>query len=126
VSLRPAFRLHVHPRLRLLGHVLFPNWLAITLGSHIWSWRALGPAELAHESKHAEQWGRLGWRYPLVYWLSSLRAVRKGGDWYRDNEFEREARAAADAAAHEVWAAANAAAHEARAAADAAAGGTRD
>jgi hypothetical protein len=97
MSHRPAFRLHVYPWLRRLGHVLFPNWLAITLGSHIWSWRSLDPAELAHEAKHTEQWRRVGWRYPLLYWMSSIRAVRAGRDWYRDNEFEREARQAAAA-----------------------------
>jgi hypothetical protein len=95
----PAFRLHVHSVLRRPGGLIFPNWLAITLGGHIWSWRPLDPAELAHEAKHAEQWRRLGWRYPFSYWASSLRALWAGGNWYRDNEFEREARAAADEAA---------------------------
>ena len=92
------YRVHVHPRFRRLANVVFPNWLAITLGGHIWAWRKLGAAELAHELKHVEQWRRLGWRYPFSYWLSSIRAVRAGGNWYRDNEFEREAREAAEAA----------------------------
>lgn len=96
---RPTFRVHVLGVLRRPGHVFFPNWLAITLGSHIWSWRALDPVELAHEAMHAEQWRRLGWRYPLSYWASSLRALRVGRNWYWDNEFEIEARAAAAAAA---------------------------
>ena len=100
------YRVHVHPAFRRVGHVAFPNWLAITLGRHIWSWRQLAPAELAHELAHVEQWRRHGWRYPFRYWLSSIRAVRSGGDWYRDNEFELEARAAADAAAREANAAA--------------------
>lgn len=99
---RPAFRLHVLPALRRPGGVLFPNWLAITLGRHIWTWRPLDAPELAHELKHAEQWRRLGWRYPFSYWLSSLRALRAGGNWYFDNEFEREGRAAADAARAEA------------------------
>jgi hypothetical protein len=95
----PTFRVHVLGALRRPGHVLFPNWLAITLGRHIWTWRPLNPVELAHEAKHAEQWRRLGWRYPFSYWASSLRALRVGRNWYWDNEFEIEARAAADAAA---------------------------
>ena len=89
----------MHPRFRRLGNRVFPNWLAITLGRHIWAWRPLVGAELAHDVAHVAQWRRHGWRYPIRYWLSSIRAVRAGGDWYRDNEFEREARAAANAAA---------------------------
>jgi hypothetical protein len=96
---RPTFRVHVLASLRRPGSVFFPNWLAITLGSHIWTWRPLDLPELAHELKHAEQWRRLGWRYPFRYWASSLRALRAGRNWYWDNEFEREAKAAADAAA---------------------------
>jgi hypothetical protein len=99
VGERGTFRLHVHAALRRPGNVFFPNWLAITIGRQIWTWRPLVGPELAHELKHAEQWGRLGWRYPFSYWASSLRAIRAGGDWYRDNDFEREARAAAAAAA---------------------------
>jgi hypothetical protein len=85
------------PRLRRPGGLLLPDWLAITLGGHIWSWRPLGAPELEHEVTHVRQWARYGWRYPLLYALASLRARRTGGHWYRDNRFEREAREAAAA-----------------------------
>ncbi len=87
-------RLYVRPRLRRIGsRVLVRGWLAITIGSTIVSWRGLEPPELAHELAHVRQWrryGRLG--YVCRYAASSLRAWRAGGDWYRDNAFERAAR----------------------------------
>jgi hypothetical protein len=93
------YRVHVLSPLRRPGHVIFPNWLAITIGGHIWTWRRLDGPELAHELKHVEQWRRHGLiGYPIRYWQSSLRALRAGGNWYWDNEFEREARAAGEAA----------------------------
>jgi hypothetical protein len=90
------YRQHVHPILRRPGKLLLRNWLAITLGGHIWSWRPLDAAELAHEVVHVEQWARHGWRYPLRYWWASVTAMRSRRSWYWDNEFERAARAAAD------------------------------
>jgi hypothetical protein len=90
------YRLHVHPALRLLGRVLLPNWLAITLGRQIWAWRALSDVELAHELAHVAQWARYGPAFPFVYALASLRAQRSGKRWYEDNRFEVEARRAAE------------------------------
>jgi hypothetical protein len=94
----PRYRLHVQPALRLLGRVLIPNWLAITLGRHVWAWRPLTEAELAHELAHVAQWARQGVAFPIVYALASLRARRAGKRWYGDNSFEVEARRAADRA----------------------------
>ena len=94
-------RLRVRPALqRLGGRLLIPNWLAITIDSTVVSWRRLEPDELAHELEHVRQWrrfGRVG--YAVAYVASSLAAVSRGGDWYHDNRFEREARAAAVASA---------------------------
>ncbi len=99
MSSRPVrVRLHVRPRLRRPASRLFPNWLAITIGRHILSWRPLDGPELAHELEHARQWACHGWRFPLRYWASSFRAWRRGANWYNDNAFEAEARAAADTA----------------------------
>lgn len=94
MSGQPLARLHVRPRLRPVGDLLVPDWLAITIGSHIWAWRELGERELAHELAHVRQWGRHGVRFPLLYLVAAVRAGRRGGDWYRDNRFEREASAA--------------------------------
>ena len=98
VTARPApVHLYVRPRLRRLGdRLLVRGWLAITIGRSIVSWRVLDPAELAHELEHVRQWQRHGAAgYVARYALASLRAVLAGGDWYRDNAFEREAREAA-------------------------------
>ena len=90
-------RLHVVPWLRLIGGLLFPNWLAITIGRDIWAWRTLGPAELAHEVAHAAQWRRYGALFAVHYLLASFMAWRRGGRWYWDNPFEIAAREASDA-----------------------------
>lgn len=89
-------RLYVRSGLRRPGHLLFPHWLAITVGRHVISWRPLDGAELQHELTHVEQWQRHGLLFPVNYWLASLRALREGGHWYRDNRFERAAREAAE------------------------------
>lgn len=86
-------RLVVVPALRRFGgRFLLSDWLAITIGRHIVAWRELSPAELAHEVEHVRQWRRHGALFAVRYGLASLRAVRTGGHWYRDNRFEREAR----------------------------------
>jgi hypothetical protein len=91
---RPGrIRVHVRPRLRRVGALLLRNWLAITLGSHVWAWRRLDEREMAHELAHARQWRRHGARFALLYLRAALRAWRSGGHWYRDNAFEREASA---------------------------------
>ena len=89
-----AHRLHVWPWLRRLGLLVLPDWLAITVGRRIFSWRPLSDVELAHELEHVRQWARYGLTFPIVYLADSLRARRAGKRWYHDNAFEKEARAA--------------------------------
>ena len=91
-----SHRVHVAPFLRLPGRLLLRDWLAITLGRHIFCWRPLDEAELAHEVEHARQWERYGVLYIPRYLRASWRAWRRGAHRYYDNEFEIEARAAAD------------------------------
>ena len=96
------YRVHVVPFLRdPAGRILLPNWLAITIGHDIFSWRPLDPAELAHEVEHVRQWQRFGLSYIPRYFRSSWHARRGGGKWYWDNAFEVAARAAATRAAGE-------------------------
>lgn len=90
----PHIHLHIRPRLRGVGEALFPRWLAITFGHHVWAWRKLNPRELAHEVAHVHQWRRHTPWFPIRYLHASLRAWQAGQHWYWDNEFEREARAA--------------------------------
>jgi hypothetical protein len=90
-------RVVIWPWLRLLGRLMLPDWLAITLGRTVFAWRALTDVELAHELEHVRQWERMGWRFPVIYLAESLRTRRAGRLWYRDNRFEVEARAAAAA-----------------------------
>jgi hypothetical protein len=75
-----------------------PGWLAITIGRWIFAWRPLDEAELAHELEHVRQWRENGLRFIPRYLGESRRAARSGGDRYRDNRFEVEAHAAAEAA----------------------------
>jgi hypothetical protein len=96
VTRRGAIRVHVRPRLRPIGALLMRDWLAITFGSHVWAWRPLTRSELAHELAHVRQWQQHGPWFPFRYLANSLRAWRAGGDWYRDNRYEREARAGED------------------------------
>lgn len=88
-------QVHIRPRLRRIGALLLHNWLAITLGSHVWAWRTLDERELAHELAHVRQWRHHGVRFALLYLQAALQAWRAGGHWYRDNAFEREASAGA-------------------------------
>lgn len=95
---RAGYRLHVWRVLRGPGQrLLLPEWLAITIGRHIFAWRRLDDVELAHELAHVEQWRRYGITFAVRYLWASRRITRAGGDGYRDNPFEVEARAAADA-----------------------------
>ena len=97
-SVQPRHRLHVWPWLRRPAQKLvLPNWLAITIGRDIFSWRMLDEFELEHELCHVGQWDRYGLRYVPRYLLASRRAAAAGGDRYLDNVFEVEARQAADA-----------------------------
>lgn len=47
-----------------------------------------------HERVHVRQFERFGPLFPLLYLGASVAARCRGGDLYRDNLFEREARAA--------------------------------
>jgi len=85
-------RVHVWPWLRAPGRRLLPDWLAITIGRHVFAWREMNARETAHELAHVRQWQALGWRYPIAYVAASLKARRSGAHWYRDNPFEVEAR----------------------------------
>jgi hypothetical protein len=87
------YRVHVVPFLR--------DWLAITVGHDIFTWREMSPVELAHEVEHVRQWNANGIMYVPRYFLSSWRAGQAGKDRYLDNEFEVAARAAATRAAGE-------------------------
>lgn len=84
--------IHVWPWLRGPGRRVLPDWLAITLGRHVFAWRQMDERETAHELAHVRQWQAHGWRFPIAYIVESLRARRAGKHWYRDNRFEVEAR----------------------------------
>jgi hypothetical protein len=91
----PDHRVHVWPWLRRFGGRVLEDWLAITLGRHIFAWRPMSTPELAHELEHVRQWQAYRWRFPVAYGAASLRARRDGKRWYHDNPFEEAARAAA-------------------------------
>lgn len=57
-------------------------------------------ATRAHERAHVRQFERWGVLLLVLYPLAGLAAWLRGGNPYYDNVFEREARAAADAARH--------------------------
>ena len=90
------YRVIVLPFLRRLGRrLIMPGWVALTIGRWIFAWRALDEAELAHELVHVRQWREHGFaRFIVRYFGASRAAARAGGDRYRDNKFEIEARAA--------------------------------
>jgi hypothetical protein len=88
----PMYRTHVWHWLKRPGQrVLFPTWLAITLWSHVFSWRPLDESELAHELCHVRQWKANGWRFIPRYVAAGRAAKRAGNDRYRGNAFEEEA-----------------------------------
>jgi hypothetical protein len=98
-SATPHHRLIVLPWIRgPAQRFILPNWLAITIGHLIIAWRPLDKVELAHELAHVEQWRRHGLRFIVLYLLASRKAQAAGLDRYHDNEFEREARTAEEAA----------------------------
>ena len=98
ISGTPAHHVIVLPFLKALGaRFIMPSWLAITIGRWIFAWRTLDEAELAHELTHVKQWRANGLMYIPRYFAESSRAKVTGGDRYRDNKFEIEARAAEDA-----------------------------
>ena len=57
-------------------------------------------ATRAHERAHVRQFERWGLLLLVLYPLAGLLAWMRGGHPYRDNPFEREARAAEAAASH--------------------------
>lgn len=89
------YRVHVVPVTRRIGLLFLPDWLAITIGRDIWSWRPMTGPELEHELCHVRQWRRYGLLFVPRYLRASWRAWRTGGDPYRDNAFEVAARRAA-------------------------------
>lgn len=92
-----GYRLHVLPWLRPIGaRILLPDWLAITIGKHIFSWRQLDAVELAHELEHVRQWRRYGVLFAVRYLRSSVHSWLIGTGWYRGNVFEVAARVAAE------------------------------
>lgn len=93
----PRHRVIVLPWIRgVASRLIMPNWLAITIGPLIIAWRALDSVELAHELTHVRQWHKHGPLYIPRYFGASRAAAAGGGDRYRDNAFEVEARAAED------------------------------
>ena len=73
---------------------------AMTLG-HVVLGRDAGCLERTrdHERVHVRQCERWGLLFLPVYALASVVAAARGGHYYRDNRFEREAVAVAEAAA---------------------------
>jgi len=91
----PRHRCIVWPWIRALAQrLIMPEWLAITIGPLIISWRPLNEVELAHELEHVRQWRRHGLRFIRRYFAASDEALKAGGHRYHDNIFEVEARAA--------------------------------
>jgi hypothetical protein len=82
--------------------LVLSNWLAITIGPFIFSWRKLDPVELAHEIQHVRQWRKHGLMYIPRYFAASRAAEEAGKDRYWDNSFEVEARAAAEVVANRL------------------------
>lgn len=72
---------------------LGPGIAAMTLGHAVVAvdGQALD-ATRAHERVHVDQYCRWGPVFPLAYGVASLMAHARGGHYYRDNVFEREAR----------------------------------
>jgi hypothetical protein len=67
---------------------------AITLGQVITSYGPLPPGVRRHEGAHVWQWTRGGVVFAALYLLEGLRCLVLRRKLYRDNVFERQARAA--------------------------------
>jgi hypothetical protein len=68
---------------------------AITLGHVVLAQSAAClDATRAHERAHVRQYERWGPLFPALYLSASVAALLRGGDVYRDNRFEEEARRA--------------------------------
>ena len=95
----PRYKLMVLPWIRpFMQRLVLTDWLSITLGPVIITWRPLTAEELAHELAHVRQWRQHGLLYPWRYWRASEEAQAAGLDRYRDNAFEVEAREASASA----------------------------
>jgi len=91
-QIQSGVRMVLAPWLKPFMSVFVRGWLAIALGKTIIAARYLTERELEHEMVHVTQWMEYGWTFPFRYVWASIRAARAGGDWYRDNEYEIEAR----------------------------------
>jgi hypothetical protein len=68
---------------------------AITLGHVVLAQSSADlDATRLHERVHVRQYERWGPFFPLLYFLASVEALVRGGNAWRDNRFEREARGA--------------------------------
>lgn len=72
------------------------KYRAITFGHVVLAIDELDEKTLVHELEHVRQYERAGLLYGPLYLLAALRAILKGGHYYRDNSFEVAARRAAD------------------------------
>ena len=70
------------------------RYRAITFGHVVLAVDDLDPATEAHELVHVRQYERWGPLFVPAYLAASGLAFGRGKDAYRDNSFEREARAA--------------------------------
>jgi hypothetical protein len=81
----------------LCEHATWPSTVgfrhrAMTLGHVVLCVDEIDDATWAHELVHVRQYERLGPFFLPAYALSSLVALSRGGNAYRDNRFERAAR----------------------------------
>jgi hypothetical protein len=72
------------------------RYRAITFGHIVLAVDELDEKTLVHELEHVRQYEKVGLLYGPLYLLASVRAIVKGGHYYRDNSFEMAARRAAD------------------------------
>jgi hypothetical protein len=88
----PNHSCHIWPWLKgPAQRFILPNWAAITIGRHIFSWQQLDEFSLAHELCHVRQWSQHGIMYIPHYFAASRAAKAAGKDQYRGNAFEAEA-----------------------------------
>jgi hypothetical protein len=102
LALAPAFaRRYVHAGVLVCEGAAWPRrigfrYRAMTLGHVVLCVDEIDAALLAHELVHVRQYERLGPLFIPAYGIASLAAALRGGDIYRDNAFEVEARRRAD------------------------------
>jgi hypothetical protein len=70
------------------------GYRAMALGHVVLCLDRADDALFEHELAHVRQYERLGPLFIMAYALASLRVMIAGGDAYRDNRFEIEARRA--------------------------------